>query len=480
LIGAGVLTAVLVVRAARLPSRQLVVENQSVDFVPTPEAVERLAGALRFPTVTPDDPAQRQAAIFAALETYLADTFPNTHKALTRETVGRDALLYTWPGTDSAAKPVVLMGHLDVVPVESSAGRPWRHPPFAGDIAEGFLWGRGALDDKATVVAILEATEALLVRGLRPVRTILLAFGADEESGGREGAAAIAGNVRSRYGAVDFVLDEGGAILPRGIIPGISAPVAVVGIAEKGFVTVELTADSEGGHSSTPPRHTTVGNVARAVSRLEDRPLPASLRGATAQLFDALAPEMPFGLRVLFANRWLFGPLLVRQLSRSPSTDAAIRTTTAATMFEGSPKDNVLASHARALVNFRIMPGETVDTVLDHVRRTVDDPNVHIRTVGTVTPPSTVSPTTTAHWRLVERTVRQTFPDVLVAPYLVLGATDSRYFTGLTQDVYRLLPVRLPPEGNALFHGPNERISTSAYLDAVRFYATLIERAAAQ
>ncbi|NMO22404.1 M20/M25/M40 family metallo-hydrolase, partial [Pyxidicoccus fallax] len=239
----------------------------------------------------------------------------------------------------------------------------------------------------------------------------------------------------------------------------------------------ELVVAGEGGHSSMPPSQTAVGVLSRAVVRLEEEPMPARLRGGSRALFDFVGPEMPFGMRLVFANLWLFEPLVVRQLTAQPSTNAAVRTTTAATMFEGSVKDNVLPSRARAVVNFRVLPGDTVEGVLEHVRRVVDDSRVKVGVMGFQSEPSPVSRTDTEAWSVLQRSIRQVFPEALVAPYLMVGATDARHFTGLSDSVYRFMPLRLEREDLARLHGRDERVSVQGYASAVRFYAQYLRNA---
>ncbi|HEV2147832.1 MAG TPA: M20 family peptidase [Longimicrobiaceae bacterium] len=477
LLGAVLLVGVLVARAFGFTSRQVPAEPAAPFATDTAAAAERLAGALRIPTISFSDTLAADGPEWAQMHAYLERSFPRVHAALRRETVGRHALLFTWPGTDPSLPPVLLAGHMDVVPVEPGTEAAWTHGPFAGEVADGFVWGRGAIDDKSGVLGILEAVEGLMAEGFRPRRTVLLAFGADEEVGGREGAARIAALLRARGVRPEWVVDEGGAVF-QGMMPGLEAPVALVGVAEKGFVSVELVARGGGGHSSMPPRQTAVGILARAVSRLEENPLPSGIRGATGLLFDYAGPEMPFGMRLLFANRWLFGPLVERQLAAKPATDATLRTTTAATVFQGGTKDNVLPSQARAVVNFRILPGDSIAGVLEHVRRTVDDPRVEVRAKGFASEPSPVSSTESAGWKVLQRSIRQTFPDAVVAPYLVVGATDARYYAGLSESVYRFLPVRLTAADLARMHGTDERVGVADYATAVRFYAQLLRNGA--
>ena len=264
-------------------------------------------------------------------------------------------------------------------------------------------------------------------------------------------------------------------------MPGVKAPLAVVGVAEKGYASLRLEARGQGGHSSMPPRRTAVGRLARAIAVLEADPFPASIRGPVDAMLDYVGPEMPFGLRMVFANRWLTEPLIAHQLAGDPTTDAALRTTTAVTMLEGSPKENVLPERARAVVNFRLMPGDSVRGVVDRVRRVIDDSGVAIvLDSATAIEPSHVSPSVGPEWEMLARTIRSVYPDAVVAPYLSLGGTDARWYTGLSTHVYRFLPQRWEPGDVARMHGTNERVALSAYADQIRFYATLIRNVAGE
>lgn len=432
---------------------------------------DHLAGAIRIPTVSYQDSAPRRAAL-ASLHAYLARIFPRTHAALAHEVVGDANLLFKWTGTDTTLESIVMMGHLDIVPVEPGSERDWTHPPFSGDIADGFIWGRGALDDKIAVLSELEAVESLISAGVRPRRTVYLAFGDDEEVLGH-GATAIVSVLRSRGVHPLVAIDEGSAIV-RGVIPGTSRPVALIGIAEKGYASVELTVQGTGGHSAMPPPQTAVGVIAHAIDRLEAHPMSARLNDATAAMFERVGPAMDLPYRIVTANLWLTRPILLQVLSRSPTTNAAIRTTTAPTVIQGSPKDNVLPIRARAIVNFRIIPGETPESVLRHVRNTVDDPRVAVAFAGTPSPPSPVSSTTSASYHTLARTIRALEPDAIVAPSLVIAGTDSRHYAGFARDVYRFLPVQLVAADLARIHGSNERVGVHDYARCVAFMTKLI------
>jgi carboxypeptidase PM20D1 len=465
------------VRTATFKSRQGPAEPAPELSVAPEQLAAHLAGALRFRTVSNQDPAQTDAEAFSGLHRYLEQTFPRVHAAFGREIVGGQSLLYTWKGSDPALKPLLLLAHQDVVPVEPGTEGQWTEPPFEGRIADGFIWGRGAWDDKAAVVSLLDAAELLLADGYKPRRTVLLAFGHDEEIGGTAGAAQIAALLKDRHVEPEFVLDEGMAIT-RGMVPGIAGPVALIGTAEKGYVSVELSVQAEGGHSSMPPRSTAIGILAQAIHALEQHPMPGGIAGVAAETFEFLGPEMALPQRALFANLWLFGPLVEHVLAGSPGTDALLRTTTAATMIEGGVKENVLPSRARAVVNFRIRPGDSIEAVLEHVRSTVADPRVAVARAGDVGgEPSPASDPEAPAFALVQRTVRQVMPEAVVAPSLVLGATDARHYTGLTPNVYRFVPVLVGREDLPRFHGTNERISLQDYVRCVRFYRQLIRNA---
>jgi carboxypeptidase PM20D1 len=492
LAAAGVLAlaAVVVVRALSLEPAQAVARTpaepaaeEAVDL----EAVERLAGALRLPTVS--GPGERvRPSQLRRFRRYLAAEFPRLHQALARDLVAEHTLVFTWSpergpraarsagGSEVETGPLVLLAHQDVVPVAGDALGRWTHPPFDGVVAEGYLWGRGALDDKSSLLAILEAVEGLLRDGFRPERPVILAFGHDEEIGGR-GAAAVAALLERRGVAPAMVLDEGLAVV-EGVMPGIERPIALLGVAEKGYLSLELRATAEGGHSSAPPRQTAIDLLVRALGRLRARPLPAGIDGPVAELFTTLAAEMSFDRRLVLANLWLFEPLVVRELAARPSTDALLRTTTAPTMLSGSPKDNVLPTEARAVVNFRLHPRDSVEAVVAHVRRAVADPRIEVEVYGDfASAASPAAPTRGPAYELLAGTVARVFPEAVVAPSLVLGGTDARHFTGLTPNVYRFAPLRIGPGDLERVHGTDERLALEDYGRMIRFYRELIESA---
>lgn len=447
------------------------------DFEPDEAAAaSHLAEAIRFATVSHASPKGRDPAAFTGLHEWLATTYPRTHAALARETIGGQSLLYTWTGRDPSLPALVLMGHMDVVPVDPGTEGEWTHPPFAGVVADGYVWGRGALDDKCTVVSVMEAVEALVGEGFAPKRTVYLAFGHDEELGGGEGAKAIAELLEARgMGRAALVVDEGGFIT-EGLLPGVPGPVALVGIAEKGFLSLELSVRAEGGHSSRPPRETGIGIVARAITRLEENPFPAHLDGPTERMFEALLPRLDFSRRLTLSNLWLFRPFVLPRLVASPETAAMMRTTTAPTIFRAGVKDNVLPITVQATVNFRIRPGETRETVTRRVLEIVADPRVDVRPATPFsTDPSPVSDPDGPGFALVAASARAAHPETeIVAPYLVIGGTDARYYSGRAEAVLRFLPIRVGPGELARLHGTDERLRAADMAAGARFFHALL------
>ncbi|HEV8580739.1 MAG TPA: M20 family peptidase [Thermoanaerobaculia bacterium] len=472
-----ILVAILTARAAAVKSRQVEAAPVTDLAIDARAAAERLAGAIRFPTVSHEDGKTVEAEAFRGLHSHLAQSFPRVHAVLTRETVADYSLLYTWKGRNPNLAPILLMSHLDVVPIEPGTERDWTQPPFSGLIDGVYVWGRGTMDDKVSVLAILEAAETLLARDFQPQRTLYFAFGHDEEVGGSKGAAAIGALLERRGVRPELILDEGGAIV-EGIVPGVARPVAFVGTAEKGSVTVELVVADAGGHSSMPPPHSAVGKLAAAIKKLEDNPMPARIDGATKHSFEYLAPEMPFGPRLVLANLWLFAPLAERQFASEPAGNASIRTTAAATIFQAGIKENVLPHRARAVLNFRILPGDTIASVLRYVRETVG-PDIHVASGrASLREPSPESDAEAPGFRLIQRTLAQTLPGTVVAPNLLSGGTDSRHYLRLSRNVYRFLPIRMKREDLGRFHGTDERVSLESYAEVVRFYAQLLRNGA--
>jgi carboxypeptidase PM20D1 len=462
-----------------MPSRQLVVAPAGPVAVDGAAASERLAAAVRFKTIASPIDVDANAAEFLGLQAYLQASFPMAHAVLKREVIGKYGLLYTWAGSEPQAPAIAFMAHQDVVPIAPGTAGDWEAAPFAGTQREGFVWGRGAWDDKSNLMSIMEAVELRVGAGFQPRQTIYLIFGQDEELGGERGAMQIARLLKERGVHLRWVIDEG-LLVMEGAIAGLAAPAALVGVAEKGSLTLQLTASATPGHSSMPPvvpGTSAIGMLSEALARLEKEQMPFALEGVGRQIFDTLAPEMGGLNRVLLSNLWLFGPLVSAQLEKTPSMNASFRTTTALTAINAGKAENVLPGRATALVNFRLLPGDTIEAVTEHTIRTIANPSIKVERVLVSSEASRVASTDGAGYRTIARTLRELHPDVVVAPGLVVGGTDSRYFEGIADDVYKFSPIRARLEDLKRFHGTNERISIANYVEMIRFYHQLIGNA---
>jgi carboxypeptidase PM20D1 len=473
----GILAGVLLFNVATHSSRQIQVA--AVPRVPVDEqaAAARLGEAIRFQTISNFLNPDSDADALRGLQAHIAKSFPAFHAAARREVVATYSVLYTWEGSDPKAAPIALLAHQDVVPVAPGTIKDWQQPPFDGVIADGFIWGRGSWDDKGNLYSMLEAAEQMSKAGFRPRRTIYFAFGHDEEVGGTRGAKAIAALLASRGVRLEFVLDEG-LLITEGLVKGLDRPAALIGVAEKGYATLVLTAHATPGHSSMPPRDTAIGMMSAALARLEDHRLPAQVRSPVSEMFDTLAPEMKGFSRVVLSNLWLFKPLILRDFEKSGPSEATVRTTTALTIFNAGDKDNVLPGNAEATVNFRLIPGDIQASVTDHVRRTIANDRISIEPSPSNADPTPVTATSGEPFRALSQTIREIFPDAVVAPGLMVAATDSRHYAGLTDTILRFMPVRANADDLQRFHGTNERLSIEGYADMIRFYRRLIENTA--
>lgn len=495
-------------------------QMQGVNVVNVPvdaqAAANRLSSGVKFPTISNQDRKDFDEKAFKDWHAFLERTYPLAHKTLKRELIGDPrsySLLYTWTGTNPALAPIILMGHQDVVPVVPGTEGQWEHDPFSGDIADGYVWGRGTLDDKVMIQAILEAIEMHLMKGFKPNRTIYLAFGQDEEVGGPEGMKHVVEALKARgVKEVALVLDEGLPLAP-GLFPGIAGPTAPIGTAEKGYVSLELKVAGAGGHSAMPPPHSNIGILAEAITKLEANPFPYRITQAVRDQYRFMGPELPEQYHPLLADV-AFGKDLktasgtppeavsgftenvavawqaqnqsedefIRYMLTSPMTTALLHTTTAVTMVNGGVKENVLPPFATAVVNFRILQGETVQSVIERVKKVIDDDRVAVTDISASIDPSPVSDPYGKEYKLIERSIRQTWgtPDLIVMPYLVIGGADAKWFaaSGIAQNVYRFTAVRVESAADsARWHGVNERVLVDEYAKSIGFFYQFLANA---
>jgi len=474
-----VLAVVVAGNTWRAPSRQVLVPPVQKVAVDARAVAERLSGAIPIRTVSSFEGAQQSGEEFKKLHAYLARQFPKLHATLKKEVVGDHALLYTWSGSDPSAKPIALMAHQDVVPIAPGTEKAWEVDPFSGEIKDGFVWGRGTWDNKGNLLAQMEAIEMLVAAGFQPRQTVYLVAGDDEEVSGLRGARPIAELLKSRGVKLEWVLDEG-LLVTEGVLAGLDKPAALIGLAEKGYGTFFLSLDTLPGHSSMPPSSTAIGSMSAALAKLEANPMPAAIGGVAGEMFATLAPEMNGFNRVALSNLWLLGPMVQAQLEKGVSSNAMLRTTTALTIVRAGNKDNVLPGRAEAVVNFRVLPGDSLASVEAHIRKTIANDAIAIKQYPGNSEPSPVSPVDSIGYRTIAQSVRQTFPEAIVAPGLMIAATDSRHFSIVSDAVYRFSPVRARSEDLPRFHGTNERISIANYVEMIQFYHQLLRNTAQQ
>jgi carboxypeptidase PM20D1 len=436
-------------------------------------ALEHFRALIRLPTMAVD-PAERDEAAFDEFAMALRAFYPLVHERLDVETVCERTLLFRWAGTEPG-RASVLMAHYDVV-VATAEG--WTHPPFAAELtgtgAERVIWGRGTLDDKGSVVALLEAVERSLAAGVRPVHDVYILFGHDEETDGT-GAEAAAALLEYRGIEIGLVLDEGGAVV-HGVFPTVTAPIAVVGVTEKGVSNFTLTVEQAGGHASTPPRDTATNRLARAIDRLSRHPFPAGLDPVTERMLATVGPHAADPLRTLFTRARLFRPLIVRLFAGlGVDTAAMVRTTAAVTQLSGSLAPNALAERAQAVVNVRIAPGSTVQDARRHLERAIADPLVRVEAIA-ANDPARVSRMSGPDWTLLARTIVEAYPGAVVTPYVQTGATDSRRFSPRSRSVYRFSPFEMSADERGALHAKDERMHVHTWFTGIRFFERLLRR----
>ena len=433
-------------------------------------AINNLAASIRFKTISHQDKEKFSPQEFEGFIKWAADTYPEFHSAMQLEML-EYTLLFKWEGSDNSLAPILLTAHYDVVPVIPGTESIWEEEPFAGVISNNRIWGRGALDDKSGVVGMMEAATYLIQNNFQPTRTVYFSFGHDEEIGGG-GAAQVTEKLKQEGVQLQWSLDEG-SFVNRGFFPGVDKLVAPINVAEKGIMNLLIVAKAKGGHSSTPPKKTAVTILADALIKLENEPLPGSLEGLSAVMFDEVSKHMPFGYRFLFANRWLFGGLLDSQMSSTPVINAMIRTTTAPTMLSGSIKSNVLPIEATALINFRLHPRDSIESVTEHVRRVVGSDQVEVRTLGGMEA-SGVSSWESPGYEIISSSLSKVYGEVVSVPGIMIAASDTRHYSKVADNSFRFNPFSIVPEDMTGFHGTNESIAVDSFIAGIKTYVDII------
>lgn len=463
-----ILIFVLLLRAALFRPQKETFEPMEKPQLDEKEETERLARLIRCKTVSSRDPALVDEAEFEKFRALLIELFPKVHATCTRELIN-GGLLYHWAGK-TAQEPGILMAHYDVVPVDEAG---WNVDPFAGIVKDGSLWGRGTLDTKCSLFGILEAAEKLIGEGFVPEHDLYFSFGCDEEVEGKA-ARAIVETLKARQIHPAFVLDEGGTIVTN-FLPGVKMPLAVIGVGEKGQVDLELTLRGKSGHAAYPPRHTLIGRMSRIVRRVENRQFKMKMTPPVRQLIDVLGRTLPFPIRIILANTGFFMPLIKLVCRFVPIGGALMRTTIAFTQTQGSLASNVLPDRVTAVANFRLAEGETVEGVVAHVKKAARCSDLETRVLkGNLATPN--SPAEGPHWQRIKNAIHATWPDTLVAPYLMFMCSDSSQFCAICDHVYRFSPMVCTNEQVASIHSNNEHITTKNITQIIEFYEYLIRQ----
>ncbi len=475
------LVVVVLVRTTQFPIDTPEPEPYPLTNIDGEEVARHIGLAIQMKTINNVDPEKVDSIPFQGLHNLIAMLYPEVEEHLKREVIGSYSLLYTWEGSDPSLDPIALTAHMDVVPANEDPDSGWSYPPFSGTVADGYVWGRGAIDCKGVMIGILEAVNYLLKVGFAPKRTVYLAFGEDEEVSGARGAEKIAQTLKDRGVHLSFLLDEGGTIMEN-TVPGIEKPVGLIGVAEKGHLSLQLRSQTGPGHASAPGEITAIGALALAIATLENNPFPQDLEMAEFMM-SFLANELSFKERMVFANLWLFGPVVKKRFASFPSANAVTRTTVAPTIIHGGNTENVLPAVAEATLNIRPMPGETLLEVYKHLNELVADETVSLlpahgeQLYGDHSwDPTQISDVDSLQFQILLNLIKATVPGSLAAPFLMTGATDARHYLPVCSRVFRFSPFVLTKSESETVHGVNERLSFENAARIVGFMIEVIQR----
>lgn len=441
--------------------------------------IQRLSKALQFETVSGYDSTAFDPLAYKNFIAYLQQAFPLVHQKLEFRIINVYSLVYYWKGVDNKKAPLLFLGHYDVVPAETSTLNKWAHPPFSGYIDNEWIWGRGAVDDKFQVMSLLEAAENLLKENFIPGQDIYFGFGHDEEIGGEQGAFKIAAYFKEKDLEFEMVLDEGGVMI-KDIFPGITKTIAFISTAEKGDMNIEMAVFQKGGHSSVPPKETAIDILSKAIIKLNKHPMPARLQGPTIEMLKVLGPYFDGTKGFALRHHRLFKKKILKQLSKNQGTNALIRTVMSTTMLRGGAKENSLPTFAAVNLNVRILQGDTIESVMEHILKITNDTSIQLTLKKPYHNPSPITPSNGKGWQILSDVITETWPDVIISPLVAPGTTDSRHYSSLSKNIFRFIPVTLNNESKEQIHGINERIGIEEYRKSITFYTALIKKSNAR
>lgn len=460
-------------------------------------AILRLSGGIKIPTVSTGELGDFNYSTFDTFKEYLKKSYPLVYQNTENYEINKYALIFRLKGNNSKLEPIVFLSHIDVVPPGDAdiknnqqdifrlkdqpllpvkkVAEDWDFAPFSGAVANGRIYGRGAIDMKGMLFSLMESMTNLIKNGYVPQRDIYLAFGFDEEVGGTKGATYIADHFKKQGLQFDAVYDEGGLILEKGSVKGINSDVAVIGCAEKGFLSVKIKVKGLGGHSSMPPMESAIGKAAVIMQRLEENQMKPMITPVIKDFFDNIGGAMPFANRLAISNQWLLKPLLLSQLTKNNSTNALVRTTTALTMMKGSDGTNVLSPEVEFIVNFRLLPGNTVKEVKEHIAKATEGFDVEIEEIDNTREASAISPTNNKAFKMIEAGIKEIHPNAIVTPYLTIAGTDAYKYQIVSRNIYRFMPIKINDPEKQSIHSTNEYISIENYMKMIHYFEYIMK-----
>ncbi|TWP28954.1 M20/M25/M40 family metallo-hydrolase [Apibacter muscae] len=498
-----VLFLILIIKTYTYPFKKIVESQEKIktsgNISIMDESLQRLAGGIRIPTISTTEYEETNFKPFDEFKQYLRDSYPRVYNSLETTTINNYGLVFHWKGKNSTKKPILFLSHYDVVPVtgynlDTIKNSPvifqpkdqpiapiqenknsWDYSPFSGAVVNGRIYGRGTLDMKGMLFSILEAADQLLKEGFEPEQDLWFAFGHDEEVSGKQGAVNIAQFFKSKNIEFEAVYDEGGFIIaPHSILESIGKPMALVGVGEKGFLTLNIEVEGIGGHSSMPPEKSSLVYAAEIIELLNSTQMDAEIIEPINNFLKNVGGEMGFTSRMAIANQWLLQPVLIKSLSKTPASNALVRTTTAITMAKGSDAPNVLSTTAEITVNFRILPGNTVKQVMDHVENLCKGYKVHIKTISS-REPSKISSSQTDGFKKIESAVNKIYPGAIISPYITIGGTDAYKYQIVSNNIYRFMPIMVNQFEQRTIHNENEHISIDNYSKMIAYFKELMQ-----
>lgn len=494
-----IIVAVLVIKTLTYPFASTKdLAEKPAEFPVNDKAVKRLSEAIQIPTISTVEYSETNFEPFVQFQKFLQEAYPLVYENLETTTVNEHGLVFHWKGKNSNKKPLLFLSHYDVVPVNNydfanppaytpvfkptEKAKPltdyqtsWTYPPFSGAVDHGRIYGRGTLDMKGMLISILEAADQLLAEGYQPEQDIYFAFGHDEEVSGRQGALKIADYFKQKNITFDAVYDEGGYVVsPQSVIKSIDKAIALVGVAEKGFLTLQITVKGTGGHSSMPPKKGSLVLAAEIIDELNNHQMEPMVTEPIEFFLKNVGGAMDFKSQLAIANQWALKGTLINSLEKDAASNALIRTTTALTMAHSSDAPNVLSATTEITVNFRILQGNSVDDVLNHVKQICEGYDVDYKVISS-REPSKISDINGEPFRKVQKTIAEVYPNAIISSYLTIGGTDAYKYEIVSDNVFRFMPVEINQYDQRLIHNDNESITIDNYMRMIHYFKLLMK-----